>query len=235
MPRRRGDSLWLRLVRGHEDGASDPKPFAALLSLTGILLVTGAGVAQADRPTVINEDNTSFACEYFPEGQPQINVSINYDAVSGGGHLLHRRPLTRRRAGPRQRLHARRHRKRRVVWPGTRRSTNTAPTPARWSWRAPTRPPASPSPCVTASGRPERPDHRHPRLHRAGGDLVHLPGRRLRRLRQVTCFGQRSQTSNRVLQPHRLVRAGPDLFGPPIAAKQCPQRTRRLMCRDVVD
>ena len=30
-------------------------------------------------------------------------------------------------------------------------------------------------------------------------------------------------------------RAGPDLFGPPIAAKQCPQRTRRLMCRDVVD
>jgi hypothetical protein len=59
---------------------------AALLSLTGILLASGAGVAQADRPTVINEDNTGFACEYFPEGQPQISVSINYDAVSGEGY-----------------------------------------------------------------------------------------------------------------------------------------------------
>src|SRR5918998_6064420 len=58
---------------------------AVLLALTGILLVTGGGVGHADRPTVIDEDNTGFACEYFPEGQPQISVSINYDAVSGEG------------------------------------------------------------------------------------------------------------------------------------------------------
>src|ERR671912_131595 len=66
-------------------GRAVRKHLAALLSLTGILLVTGAGVAHADRPTVINEDNTGFACEYFPDGKPQISVSINYDAVSGEG------------------------------------------------------------------------------------------------------------------------------------------------------
>ena len=85
---------------------------AALLSLTGILLVTGAGVVHADRPTVINEDNTSFACEYFPEGQPRINVSVNYGVVSGGRAPPSPTCSPRRRAGPCQWLHARRHRKR---------------------------------------------------------------------------------------------------------------------------
>ena len=41
---------------------------AALLSLTGILLLTGMGAARADKPTVIQEDRTGFVCEYFPEG-----------------------------------------------------------------------------------------------------------------------------------------------------------------------
>jgi hypothetical protein len=58
---------------------------AALVSLTGVLLASSEGMAHADRPTVINEDNTGFACEYFPGDQPQISVSINYDAVTGEG------------------------------------------------------------------------------------------------------------------------------------------------------
>ncbi|MBD0292875.1 MAG: hypothetical protein ICV70_04785 [Jiangellaceae bacterium] len=58
----------------------------AVLSMTVALLMTVIGAAHADRPTIIEEDNTGFACEYFPEGEPQVNVSINFDAVPGEGY-----------------------------------------------------------------------------------------------------------------------------------------------------
>ena len=178
---------------------------AALLSLTGMLLVTGAGVAQADRPTVINEDNTGFACEYFPEGEPQISVSINYDAVSGEGSsftdvltpdgeldlangftddvtisngvVSARYPLINEDGSDAGE----------VVLEGTYVAT------------------AEP---VTLRNR-----FRYARNAQIIGTLVYTELEVAWTTFQVgdydvsgiTCFGQRSQTSNRVLQPHRLV------------------------------
>lgn len=57
-----------------------------MLCLIAVQFLITTSPAQADKPTVINEDNTGFACGYFPEGEPQINVSINFDAVTGEGY-----------------------------------------------------------------------------------------------------------------------------------------------------
>ena len=57
----------------------------ALLAVTAALLVTAAGTAHADAPTVIEDDSTGFRCRYFPDGEAQIDVSIRFDAVSGTG------------------------------------------------------------------------------------------------------------------------------------------------------
>jgi hypothetical protein len=68
---------------------STPVRFAsgtmAVLSLVAVLLVSTAGVARADRPTVIEEDQTGYVCEYFPEGEPNVRVAISLDAVAGTG------------------------------------------------------------------------------------------------------------------------------------------------------
>src|SRR5215212_9342765 len=68
---------------------STPVRFAsatmAVLSLVAVLLVSTAGVARADRPTVIEEDQTGFVCEYFPESEPNVRVAISFDAVAGTG------------------------------------------------------------------------------------------------------------------------------------------------------
>jgi hypothetical protein len=57
----------------------------AVLSLVAVLLVSTAGVARADRPTVFEEDQTGFLCEYFAEGKPNVRVAISFDAVAGTG------------------------------------------------------------------------------------------------------------------------------------------------------
>ena len=57
----------------------------AVLSLAVALLVSTAGVANADKPIVLVEDQTGFSCEYRAEGEPQVDVSINFDAVTGTG------------------------------------------------------------------------------------------------------------------------------------------------------
>jgi hypothetical protein len=57
----------------------------AVLALVAVLLMSSAGVARADQPTVLDEDQTGFSCEYRAEGEPQIDVSINFDAVTGTG------------------------------------------------------------------------------------------------------------------------------------------------------
>lgn len=59
---------------------------AAALGLVAVEFVGATEVAYADRPTVIDEDNTGFACEFYPEGQPQVALSVNFDAVSGEGY-----------------------------------------------------------------------------------------------------------------------------------------------------
>ena len=178
---------------------------AVLLSLTGILLVTGAGVAHADRPTVINEDNTGFACEYFPEGEPQINVSINYDAVSGegssftdvltpDGELDLANGFTRDVTVGDGVVSAR--------YPLVNEDGSDAgEVVLEGTYVATTEP-------ITLRNR-----FRYARNAQIIGTLVYtelavtwttfhvgdydVSG--------ITCFGQRSQTSNRVLQPHRLV------------------------------
>lgn len=56
-------------------------------ALLGIVALGLAGVpAAADPPRVIAEDNTGFACEYVPDGAPQVALNINYDAVTGTGY-----------------------------------------------------------------------------------------------------------------------------------------------------
>ena len=57
----------------------------AVLALVVVLLMSTAGVARADRPIVLDEDQTGFTCEYRAEGQPQVDVSISFDAVTGTG------------------------------------------------------------------------------------------------------------------------------------------------------
>lgn len=176
-----------------------------LVLMTSVLLLAGTGAARADKPTVINEDNTGFACEYFPAGEPQVNVSINYDAVSGEGssrtdvltadgesHVASgstdevtvgdgvvsaRYPLT----GPDGSAHGE------VVLQGT----------------------------YVVAAEPITLRNRFPYAGNAKilGTLVYTPLEVTWTTFQVgpydvsgvTCFGQRSQTTNRVLQPHRLV------------------------------
>jgi hypothetical protein len=58
----------------------------AVLSIAAAGLLGGTGSARADGPTVIDEDATGFLCEYYPEGQPQVIASIHYDAASGSGY-----------------------------------------------------------------------------------------------------------------------------------------------------
>ena len=57
----------------------------AVLALVAVLLMSTAGVARADQPTTLDEDQTGFTCEYRAEGEPQVDVSINFDAVTGTG------------------------------------------------------------------------------------------------------------------------------------------------------
>ena len=57
----------------------------AVLALVAVLLMSTAGVAHADKPIVLDEDQTGFTCEYRAEGEPQVDVSINFDAVTGTG------------------------------------------------------------------------------------------------------------------------------------------------------
>ena len=57
----------------------------AVLALVAVLLMSTAGVARADQPIVLDEDQTGFRCEYRAEGEPQIDVSISFDAVAETG------------------------------------------------------------------------------------------------------------------------------------------------------
>jgi hypothetical protein len=57
----------------------------AALCLTAAALAGGNESARADTPTVIDDDATGFICEYYPEGQPQVIAYVHYDAVSGNG------------------------------------------------------------------------------------------------------------------------------------------------------
>jgi hypothetical protein len=57
-----------------------------ILSLLAMQLAMTVAPAGAAKPTVIAEDNTGFACDYFPEGGPQVSVSINFDDESGEGY-----------------------------------------------------------------------------------------------------------------------------------------------------
>lgn len=57
----------------------------AIVAGVAALLLFAPGVARADQPVLIVEDQTGFACEYRAEGEPQVDVSINFDAVAGTG------------------------------------------------------------------------------------------------------------------------------------------------------
>jgi hypothetical protein len=61
------------------------RAITAVLAVVAVLLMSTAGLARADQPIVLDEDQTGFRCEYRAEGEPQIDVSISFDAVAGTG------------------------------------------------------------------------------------------------------------------------------------------------------
>src|SRR5829696_1864304 len=61
------------------------RAITAVLAVVAVLLMSTAGLARADQPIVLDEDRTGFTCEYRAEGEPQVDVSISFDAVTGTG------------------------------------------------------------------------------------------------------------------------------------------------------
>src|SRR5262245_54289233 len=57
----------------------------AVVSVAVALLVSVAGSAGADAPTVFRDDSTGFVCEDRPADRPALRVTILSDAVSGEG------------------------------------------------------------------------------------------------------------------------------------------------------
>lgn len=177
----------------------------AVLCLSGAPLLMTAGPAQADRPTVIDEDNTGFACDYYPEGQTQVSTSVNYDAISGRGYS------TASVFGADGETHL-----------ADGYTTDVVVTDGRVSARYPLLDPDGVDAgevvlegTYEAASDPVTLRNRFPYARNAQiiGSLVYTPLEVTWTTFQVggydvsgiTCEGQRSETINRVLEPHRVV------------------------------
>jgi hypothetical protein len=188
------------------------RAITAVLAVVAVLLMSTAGVARADQPIVLDEDQTGFRCEYRAEGEPQVDVSISFDAVAGtgssdaqvlspdgeddlalgstedvrvsGGVVSARYPLLQYPDGPVIGE---------VILEGTYApsgETDTAHLRFRTARNAQIIGTRTTTPLEVTWTTLQVGDY----------DLT-----------GITCEGQRIQTSNRVLQPHRLVRTFSDL------------------------
>ena len=189
------------------------RAITAVLAVVAVLLMSSAGVARADQPIVMDEDQIGFTCEYRAEGQPQVDLAISFDTVTGTGasdvQVLSPDGETDLARG--------------VTTEGVQVGDGviSARYPLLQYPDGPVIGEVVLEGTYVTSGETETVHLRHRTARNAQiiGTVTSTPLEVTWTTLQVgdydltgiTCEGQRIQTSNRVLQPHRLIRTFSDL------------------------